>query len=71
MILNKKIEKAAYKLHRGKNWVVKEAIRVYLEQFENLDLIQEASKQSLLASKQEKTDANLWEANSDQEEWHA
>lgn len=33
------------------------------------DLAQEAKKQSLLASKQKKQDDDLWEVNSDLENW--
>ena len=44
-------------------------MRRYLEQLENPNLVQEARKQSLLASKQKNKDTDLWEINSDQEEW--
>jgi predicted DNA-binding protein len=67
--LNKKLEKAAHNLHRGKNWLISEAVRMYLEQLENPNLVQEARKQSLLVSKQKNLDADLWEANSDQTGW--
>ena len=67
--LNKKLEKAAHNLPRGKNWLISEAVRMYLEQLENPNLVQEARKQSLLVSKQKNLDADLWEANSDQTGW--
>ena len=67
--LSKKLEKAAHNLHRGKNWLISEAVRRYLEQLENPNLVQEARKQSLLVSEQKNQDADLWETNSDQEEW--
>ena len=68
--LSEKLEKAAHNLHRGKNWLISEAVRRYLEQLENPNLIQEARKQSLLvSSKQKNQDADLWETNSDQEGW--
>ena len=43
--------------------------REYLEQLENTGLAQEARKQSLLASKQQNQDDDLWEVNSDLEKW--
>jgi hypothetical protein len=45
-------------------------VRKYLEQLENPNLVQEARKQSLLVSEQKNQDADLWETNSDQEEWN-
>jgi predicted DNA-binding protein len=68
--LSKKIEKVAHDLHRGKNWLISEALRIYLEQLENPNLIQEARKQSLLVSEQKNQDSDLWETNSDQEGWN-
>ncbi|WP_341788313.1 ribbon-helix-helix protein, CopG family [Rickettsia endosymbiont of Lasioglossum villosulum] len=67
--LNKKLEKAAYDLHRGKNWLITEAILMYLKQLENSSLAEEAKQQSLLVSKMEKSDNDLWETNSDQTNW--
>jgi predicted DNA-binding protein len=67
--LSKRLEKAAHNLHRGKNWLISEAVCKYLEQLENPNLVQEARKQSLLASKQKNKDTDLWEINSDQEGW--
>ncbi len=69
--LSKKLEKVAHNLHRGKNWLISEAIRKYLEQLENPNLAQEARVQSLLASKQRNTNTDLWEINSDKEGWEA
>ncbi len=68
--LSKKLEKAAHNLHRGKNWLISEAIRRYLEQLENTSLVQEARKQSLLVSNQKNADDDLWEVNSDREGWN-
>ncbi|ABE05163.1 hypothetical protein A3306_00295 [Rickettsia bellii] len=67
--LNKKLEKAAHDLHRGKNWLITEAILMYLKQLENSSLAEEAKQQSLLVSKMEKSDNDLWETNSDQTNW--
>lgn len=68
--LNKKLEKASHNLHRGKNWLISEAVRMYLEQLENPNLVQEARKQSLLVSKLKNLDSDLWEVNSDQTGWN-
>jgi predicted DNA-binding protein len=68
--LSKRLDKAAHNLHRGKNWLISQAVCEYLEQLETPDLIQEARKQSLLASKQKILDDDLWEINSDQEGWN-
>ncbi|MCB1713321.1 MAG: hypothetical protein KDH96_12875 [Candidatus Riesia sp.] len=67
--LSKKLEKASHNLHRRKGWLISEALRKYLEQLENTGLAQEARKQSLLASKQQNQDDDLWEVNSDLEKW--
>ena len=68
--LNKKLEKVAHDLHRGKNWLIREAVCMYLEKLENQNLAQEARTQSLLASKQQSLDVDLWEVNSDHEGWY-
>jgi predicted DNA-binding protein len=67
--LSRKLEKAAQHLHRGKNWLISEAVRRYLEQLENTTLVQEARNQSLLVSKQKNMDYDIWETNSDSEGW--
>ena len=69
--LSKKLERAAHDLHRGKNWLISTALRVYLEQLEYQNFAQEARKQSLLVSKQKSLDADLWEVNGDDEGWNA
>jgi len=67
--LSEKLERAAHNLHRGKNWIISEAVRTYLEQLENPGLVQEARRQSLLVSKEQDPDTDLWEINNDQEGW--
>jgi predicted DNA-binding protein len=63
--LSKKLERAAHNLHRGKNWIISEAVRKYLEQLEHPNLAEEARRQSLLVSKEQNLDNDLWETNSD------
>ena len=67
--LSKRLEEVAHNLHRGKNWLISEAVRRYLDQLENPSLVQEARRQSLLVSKQKNPATDLWEMNSDQEGW--
>jgi predicted DNA-binding protein len=69
--LSEKLERAAHNLHRGKNWIISEAVSMYLEQLESSSLVQEARRQSLLASKEQNQDTDLWEINNDQEGWKA
>lgn len=68
--LSKKLEKAAHDLRRGKNWIISESIRRYLDQIKNTSLAQEAKKQSLLLIKQKKSEDDLWETNADREGWN-
>jgi predicted DNA-binding protein len=67
--LSEKLERVAHNLHRGKNWIISEAVRRYLEQLESPNLVQEARRQSLLISKEKSPDADIWEINSDHEGW--
>lgn len=67
--LSEKLERAAHNLHRGKNWIISEAVRKYLEQLEHPNLAEEARRQSLLVSKEQNLDNDLWETNSDHEGW--
>lgn len=68
--LSQKLEEAAHNLHRGKNWLISEALRTYLNRLENTDLKKEARRQSLLVSKCKDPDEDLWEENNDQEGWN-
>ncbi|BFD46738.1 MAG: hypothetical protein DMENIID0002_13840 [Rickettsia endosymbiont of Sergentomyia squamirostris] len=68
--LSKKLETAAQNLHKDKNYLIIEAVRMYLEQLEHPDIVEEARRQSLLANKQENPDADLWEMNSDHAGWN-
>lgn len=57
--LKLELEAVSRQLHRGKNWIISEAIRVYLEGLKNPSLRAEARRQSLLASQKEKSDTFL------------
>lgn len=67
--LSEKLERVAHNLNRGKNWIISEAVRRYLEQLENPNLVQEAKRQSLLIRKEKNSDTEAWEMNSDHEGW--
>lgn len=67
--LSEKLERVAHNLHCGKNRIISEAVRKYLEQLESSDLVQEARRQSLLVSKESGPDADAWETNSDYDGW--
>ena len=66
--LSEKLEKAAHQLHRGKSWVISEAVRLYLKQLESSSLAEEAKRQSLLANRQKNSDADAWIKNNE-ESW--
>ncbi|MCC8372034.1 MAG: ribbon-helix-helix domain-containing protein [Rickettsia endosymbiont of Pseudomimeciton antennatum] len=68
--LSKRLETVSQNLHRDKNSLIIEAVRMYLEQLEYPNIVEEARKQSLLANKQENPDADLWEINSDHAGWN-
>ena len=67
--LSEKLKRVAHNIRRGKNWIISEAVRRYLEQLESSDLVQEARRQSLLISKEKSLDKDIWEINSDHEGW--
>ncbi|MCC8482997.1 MAG: ribbon-helix-helix domain-containing protein [Rickettsia endosymbiont of Labidopullus appendiculatus] len=68
--LSKRLETVSQNLHRDKNSLIIEAVRMYLEQLEYPNIVEEARKQSLLANKQENPDSDLWEINSDHAGWN-
>lgn len=66
--LRQQLEQASHLLHRGKNWIIAQALQEYLSHVLDLKLIEEARKQSLLASRiiQEE---EKWEDEMDDSEW--
>lgn len=65
--MSDKLNQASSVLHRGKNWIITQAISRYLSQIKSLTLAEEAKRQSLLASRSLSDD--IWEDNSDFEDW--
>ncbi|MBZ5674905.1 MAG: ribbon-helix-helix domain-containing protein [Acidobacteriia bacterium] len=59
--LKDRLESAARRMNKGKNWIIKEALAEYLQRH-NMDLLRaEARRQSIAASKKKWKDAKLWE----------
>lgn len=61
------LETVSAQLHRGKNWVISEALRLYFASFKNASLAAEARRQSLLVSQKDRDDT-LWE-DADTQGW--
>ena len=66
--LRVELEAVSQRLHRGKNWIISEAIRIYLQSFRNPSLEAEAKRQSLLVALKDKQDT-IWEDNADTQGW--
>ena len=66
--LKLELETVSAQLHRGKNWIIAEALRIYLKSLRNPSLEMEAKRQSLLVSRQERPDT-FWEDNADAQGW--
>ena len=66
--VRQQLELASHKLHRGKNWIINQALEIYLKKLRYSLLVDEAKRQSLLASAHDKED---WENESDQTGWEA
>lgn len=68
--LNNQLNQAKHLLHRGKNWIITQAVKRYLAELTPLNLSEEAKRQSLLASKASCEDEqNLWEKDYENEDW--
>ena len=66
--LRDELEAVSHKLNRGKNWIISEAIRTYLESLKKPSLEAEARRQSLLAAHKDKQDS-VWEDHADTQGW--
>lgn len=65
--LKKQLEEASTILHRGKNWIIKEAIEEYLIKHKQILLEEEAHRQSILASQSDKD--STWDEETDTTGW--
>jgi len=69
--LSRELERRAKATKRGKNWVVKEALELYLLGSPHDQLREEAGRQSQLASKRMPADAAWGERGGDTDGWRA
>jgi predicted transcriptional regulator len=66
--LREQLEAASHTLHRGKNWIIAQALVEYLGRLEYSTLAKEAQRQSLL-SNQADADIQIWQDNTDTSGW--
>lgn len=66
--LRDQLEKASHALHRGKNWIIKEAVQEYLVKHGHATLAEEARRQSILASQSEAD--KPWDEDVDTSGWN-
>jgi predicted DNA-binding protein len=68
--LGQQLDMLCQKMRRGKNWIIVEALKEYLEKhYQRRPLAEEARRQSILASQHSNPDEILWEENSDDSDW--
>ncbi len=67
--LRQQLEQASHVLHRGKNWIIVQALQLYINQTLNTQLIEEARQQSLRANKADKPEDASWEDEMDDSAW--
>ena len=56
-----RLEEAARRMNKGKNWIINRALEEYLERHNQTELRKEARRQSLLASRKGWKDEAFWE----------
>jgi predicted DNA-binding protein len=66
-----RFESAAIQTGKGKNWILNQALREYLERMREDSLAAEARRQSLLACGRSTPDgdARFWAARADDRDW--
>lgn len=66
--LKQQLENTAAKLHRGRNWVILEALKEYMDRH-HTDFVEQVRQESLRAARQDHEsqswDQELWEQNLD------
>ena len=69
--LREALDQAARHLRRGRNSLITEALRTYLTSLRRQDLVDEARRQSLLASTRDVgKHPGDWEDSMDEADWH-
>ena len=70
--LRRQLDYLAHSLHRGKNWIVNQALQEFIYRNNHTLLAQEAQRQSLLASQMNnRQETEEWENSSDVTDWHS
>ncbi len=67
--LRQQLEQASHLLHRGKNWIIVQALQAYINQILDTQLIEEARRQSLLANQADQPEDTSWEDEMDDSAW--
>jgi predicted DNA-binding protein len=67
--VRQQLEYLSHSLHRGKNWIVNQALQEFIIKKNHTLLAQEAQRQSLIASQITPEDEELWEQNTDEIGW--
>jgi predicted transcriptional regulator len=63
------LEQAARRLNRGKNSIITQALEEYLEKLNRSKFMEEARRQSILASTSSNEDENAWLEHADSTGW--
>lgn len=70
--LRQELEHLSHALHRGKNWIVIQALQEFIQKKNGPFLAEEVRRQSLLASQADTiAEETLWEENSDTTGWQS
>jgi predicted DNA-binding protein len=64
-----RLESAAIQSGKGKNWILNQALREYLERIREDSLAAEARRQSLLAGGRATPEEQFWAARADDRNW--
>jgi predicted transcriptional regulator len=67
--LRTRLEQAARRLNRGKNAIITLALEEYLDKFNRQRFLEEARRQSILASAETREDESYWSKQADTSGW--
>lgn len=67
--LRLQLDHASQRLHRGRNWIINQAIAEYLAKLGENRIVNEARKQSIRASKADSDEIDIWHENQDDSGW--
>lgn len=69
LTLRQTLDSASVKLQRGKNWIITEALKRYLDTLNQDAFKKEARRQSLLARKHAHPDDQIWDNTLNIRDW--